>query len=34
LAATLLMALIVVIVNRVVWKRLYHLAGTRYKLET
>jgi NitT/TauT family transport system permease protein len=33
LAATLLMALIVVIVNRVVWKRLYHLAGTRYKLE-
>ncbi len=34
LAATILMAIIVVVVNRVVWKRLYQLAGTRYKLET
>src|SRR3989475_10862291 len=34
LAATILMAIIVVIVNRLVWKRLYQLAGTRYKLET
>ncbi len=33
LAATILMAIIVVIVNRLVWKRLYQLAGTRYKLE-
>src|SRR5216683_850268 len=34
LAATILMAIIVVVVNRAVWKRLYQLAGTRYKLET
>ena len=34
LAATILMAIIVVIVNRLVWMRLYQLAGTRYKLET
>jgi len=34
LAATILMAIIVVVVNRLVWKRLYQLAGTRYKLET
>ncbi len=34
LAATLLMAAIVVVMNRSVWQRLYRLAGTRYKLET
>ncbi|MDR3741288.1 MAG: ABC transporter permease subunit [Terracidiphilus sp.] len=33
LMATVLMALIVVTVNRLVWRRLYHLAETRYKLE-
>ena len=34
LAATLVMSLIVVTVNRTVWQRLYRLAATRYKLET
>ena len=34
LAATLLMALIVVTVNRLLWRRLYRLAETRFKLET
>jgi NitT/TauT family transport system permease protein len=34
LLATILMALMVVTVNRLVWRRLYRLAETRYKLET
>ncbi len=34
LAATILMAAIVVCVNRLVWRRLYHLSSTRFKLET
>ncbi|MDE3201265.1 MAG: ABC transporter permease subunit [Acidobacteriota bacterium] len=33
LLATILMALIVVTINRLVWRRLYRLAETRYKLE-
>jgi len=33
LMATVLMAMIVVTVNRLVWRRLYRLAETRYKLE-
>ncbi|HWB33411.1 MAG TPA: ABC transporter permease subunit [Acidobacteriaceae bacterium] len=33
LLATILMALIVVTVNRLLWRRLFHLAETRYKLE-
>ncbi len=33
LLATVLMALMVVTVNRLVWRRLYRLAETRYKLE-
>ena len=33
LLATVLMAMIVVTVNRLVWRRLYRLAETRYKLE-
>ncbi len=33
LAATIVMAAMVVIVNRLVWRRLYHLAETRFKLE-
>ena len=33
LMATILMALIVVTVNRLLWRRLFHLAETRYKLE-
>ena len=33
LMATILMALIVVTMNRLVWRRLYRLAETRYKLE-
>lgn len=33
LLATVLMALIVVTINRLVWRRLYRLAETRYKLE-
>ncbi|HLJ24524.1 MAG TPA: ABC transporter permease subunit [Candidatus Acidoferrales bacterium] len=34
LAATIVMSLIVVTVNRTLWQRLYVLAATRYKLET
>jgi NitT/TauT family transport system permease protein len=34
LAATMVMALIVVAMNRMVWQRLYRLAETRFKLET
>ena len=33
LAATVVMAMIVVSINRLVWRRLYSLATTRYKLE-
>jgi NitT/TauT family transport system permease protein len=33
LAATMIMALIVVTINRLVWRPLYHLAETRYRLE-
>ena len=33
LMATVLMAAIVVTMNRLVWRRLYRLAETRYKLE-
>ena len=34
LAATMVMSVIVVTVNRTLWQRLYKLAATRYKLET
>ena len=34
LAATLVMATIVVLINRVVWRRMYRLASSRFKLET
>lgn len=34
LAATLLMATIVVLINRFLWRRLYRLASSRFKLET
>ncbi len=34
LVATMLMALIVLTINRLVWRRLYTLASTRYKLES
>jgi NitT/TauT family transport system permease protein len=34
LAATLVMSVIVVSVNRTLWQRLYQLAATRYKLDT
>ena len=34
LAATLVMSVIVVTVNRTLWQRLYKLAATRYKLDT
>lgn len=34
LAATLMMAVIVVVINRLLWKPLYRLAETRFKLET
>ncbi|MGC1416252.1 MAG: ABC transporter permease subunit [Candidatus Acidiferrum sp.] len=34
LASTLIMATIVVLINRFVWRRLYRLASTRFKLET
>jgi NitT/TauT family transport system permease protein len=33
-AATIIMAAMVVTINRVVWRRLYGLASTRFKLET
>ncbi len=34
LGATVVMAMMVVVFNRLVWRRLYALAATRYKLET
>jgi NitT/TauT family transport system permease protein len=34
LAATLIMATIVVLINRLLWRRLYRVASTRFKLET
>jgi NitT/TauT family transport system permease protein len=34
MAATLVMAILVVAINRLVWRRLYALAATRFKLET
>jgi NitT/TauT family transport system permease protein len=34
LAATIVMSLVVVTMNRTLWQRLYRLAATRYKLET
>ena len=34
LASTLVMATVVVLINRLVWRRLYRLASTRFKLET
>jgi NitT/TauT family transport system permease protein len=34
LASTLIMATIVVLMNRLVWRRLYRLASARFKLET
>ncbi|HVM74400.1 MAG TPA: ABC transporter permease subunit [Candidatus Saccharimonadales bacterium] len=34
LAATLVMATIVVLINRVIWRRMYRLASSRFKLET
>jgi NitT/TauT family transport system permease protein len=33
LASTLIMAVIVVLINRLVWRKLYRLASTRFKLE-
>jgi NitT/TauT family transport system permease protein len=33
LAATLIMAVVVVLINRLVWRRLYRLASVRFKLE-
>jgi NitT/TauT family transport system permease protein len=33
LAATMLMAIIVLVVNRLVWRRLYNLASTKFKFE-
>ena len=34
LAATIVMALMVVTINRLLWRRMYALAATRYKLDT
>jgi NitT/TauT family transport system permease protein len=34
LGATVVMALLVVTINRLLWRRLYALASTRYKLES
>jgi NitT/TauT family transport system permease protein len=34
LAATLIMATVVVLINRLVWRRLYRLASARFKLES
>jgi NitT/TauT family transport system permease protein len=34
LGATVVMSLIVVTMNRLLWQRLYHLAATKFKLET
>ena len=33
LAATMIMALMVVTINRLVWRPLYHLAETKYRLD-
>ena len=33
LLATILISLMVITMNRLVWRRLYHLAESRYKLE-
>ena len=33
LASTLIMAIVVVLINRLVWRRLYRLASSRFKLE-
>jgi NitT/TauT family transport system permease protein len=33
LLATIMISLIVVTMNRLLWRRLYHLAETRFKLE-
>ncbi len=33
LAATLVMAAVVVVINRLLWRRLYGLAATRFRLE-
>ena len=34
LGATIVMAMVVVTINRLLWRRLYSLASTRYKLES
>ena len=34
LASTLIMAIVVVLINRLVWRRLYRLTSSRFKLET
>ena len=34
LASTLIMATVVVLINRLLWRRLYRLASSRFKLET
>ncbi len=34
LASTIVMAIVVVTINRLVWRRMYRLAATRYTLET
>ena len=34
LASTLIMAAVVVLINRLIWRRLYRLASSRFKLET
>ena len=34
LLSTIVMALLVVCVNRLVWRRLYHLSEARFRLET
>jgi NitT/TauT family transport system permease protein len=34
LASTLVMAVIVVMINRLIWRKMYRLASTRFKLET
>jgi NitT/TauT family transport system permease protein len=34
LASTLIMATVVVLINRLLWRKLYRLASTRFKLET
>jgi NitT/TauT family transport system permease protein len=33
LAATIVMAAMVVTINRLVWRKMYNLAATRFKLE-